>query len=91
MAYTFKLTVKKEKSRLALIKNDGEVAVREWEEERDMGRQLFEAIDGILAERSLKPTDISDFIVKTDVSDNFTSVKIAETVAETYRFAVKQT
>jgi tRNA A37 threonylcarbamoyladenosine modification protein TsaB len=85
----FKLTVKKEKSRLVLVEDGAELVAREWEEGRDMGRRLFESIDGILKERGLKPADVSDFIVETDVSDNFTSVKIAETVAETYRFAAK--
>lgn len=90
MNRTFKLIVEKEKSRLVLLEDDGEVAAREWEEGRDMGRRLFESIDAILKERGLEPTDVSDFIVETDVSDNFTSVKLAETVARTYRFAAKQ-
>ena len=89
MTRIFKLIVEKEKSQLTLFEDDGEVAAREWEEGRDMGRRLFESIDVILKERGLEPTDVSDFIVETDVSDNFTSVKIAETVAETYRFAVR--
>lgn len=85
----FRLTVEKERSRLVLVEDDREVVAREWEEGRDMGRRLFESIDGILRERKLEPTDVSDFVVETDVSDNFTSVKIAETVAETYRFAAR--
>ncbi len=87
--YTFHLKVEKERSRLTLLEDGREAAARGWEEGRDMGRRLFESIDGILKERGLAPADVSDFIVETDVSDNFTSVKIAETVAETYRFAVK--
>ena len=90
MTRIFKLTVEEEKSRLVLIEDGAEQTLREWEEGRDMGRRLFESIDGILKERGFKSTDVSDFIVETDVSDNFTSVKIAETVAETYNFAVKQ-
>lgn len=89
MEYAFKLIVEKEKSRLSLKEGDREVLSREWAEARDMGRQLFESIDAILTERGLAPSEVSDFTVETDVSDNFTSVKIAETVAKTYRFAVK--
>ena len=89
MTRIFKLIVEKEKSRLILLEDDGEVAAHEWKEGRDMGRRLFESIDEILRERNLSPTDVSDFVVETDVSDNFTSVKIAETVAETYRFATR--
>lgn len=89
MNYTFHLIVKKESSHLSLLDDGKEIASREWPESRDMGRQLFEAIDAILKEKGIEPTDVSDFQVETDVSDTFTSVKIAETVAETYRFAVK--
>ncbi|MBP9751575.1 MAG: hypothetical protein KBD19_01795 [Candidatus Moranbacteria bacterium] len=90
MTRIFKLIVEKEKSHLMLIEDGTELVAREWEEGRDMGRRLFESIGGILREKGLEPTDISDFILETDVSDNFTSVKIAETVAETYRFATKK-
>lgn len=89
MGRAFVLKVEKERSRLALLEDGTEVVSREWAEGRDMGRQLFESIDAILAGQGLAPTDVSDFTVETDVSDNFTSVKIAETVAKTYRFAAK--
>ena len=88
MKRSFNLKVEKERSKLTLLEDGREAASRGWEEGRDMGRRLFESIDGILKERELEPADVSDFIVETDVSDNFTSVKIAETVAKTYRFAV---
>lgn len=90
MGYAFELRVEKEKSRLSLKEGGREVLSREWAEGRDMGRQLFESIDAILKERGLDPRDVGDFEVETDVSDAFTSVKIAQTVAETYRFAVKK-
>jgi hypothetical protein len=90
MEYAFELRVEKEKSRLSLKEDGREVSSREWAEGRDMGRQLFESIDAILKERGLDPCDVGDFEVETDVSDAFTSVKIAQTVAETYRFSVKR-
>lgn len=86
MNYTFELHVGKESSRLVLL-GDGEEAVsREWPETRDMGRRLFEAIDGLVAEAGIGPADVRSFDVRTDVSDAFTSVKIARTVADSYRF-----
>lgn len=90
MDRAFTLKVEKEKSRLALLEDGTEVIVKEWSEGRDMGRQLFESVDAILKERGLQPTDVSDFTVETEVSDNFTSVKIAQTVAETYRFSARK-
>lgn len=86
--YVFHLNVRKDSSSLALLEDVREIASRQWQESRDMGRQLFEAIDAILKEKGIEPTDIQDFQVETSVSDTFTSVKIAQTVAETYRFAV---
>lgn len=88
--YTFHLKIEKERSYLALLEDGREVVDRGWDEGRDMGRQLFESIDAILKEKDLEPTDVSDFTVETEVSDNFTSVKIAQTVAETYRFAAQK-
>lgn len=88
MNYSFDLHIGKESSRLVLLRDGEESVSREWSEARDMGRQLFEAIDDALAEVGLEPTDISDFTVDTDISDAFTSVKIARTVADAYRFGV---
>jgi tRNA A37 threonylcarbamoyladenosine modification protein TsaB len=87
MIRTFRLKVEKEKSRLALFDDEREIAAKEWPESRDMGRQLFQTIDVLLSERGLKPGDVDHFEVDTDVSDNFTSVKIANIVARTYEFA----
>lgn len=87
MRYSFHLIVKKEASTLQFLENGTIMAEKFWSEGRDMGRRLFESIDEILHEKGLEPTDIADFVVETDVSDSFTSVKIAQTVAETYRFA----
>jgi tRNA A37 threonylcarbamoyladenosine modification protein TsaB len=86
----FKLHIGERRSRLMLLDDGREIASREWEESRDMGRRLFEAIDEILTEAELAPADIASFDVETDVSDNFTSVKIAQIVATTYEFGVKR-
>jgi len=53
-----------------------------------MGRQLFEAIDGILAETGSMSTDVRSFVVETHISDTFTSVKIGEVVARTWNYAM---
>jgi tRNA A37 threonylcarbamoyladenosine modification protein TsaB len=70
---------------------DGEiVAEKSWAESRDLGRQLFEGIKTLLSENNLNPEDVTDFRLETGVSDNFTSVKIAETVARVYTWAVSR-
>ncbi len=90
MTYSFNLHIGKESSRLVLLRDGEESVSREWPEARDMGRQLFEAIDGILAKADLAPTDVVSFGVATDVSDNFTSVKIAQTVARAWEFGTAE-
>lgn len=86
--YSFLLTLTKENAKLELWEGDQVKATKEWTESRDMGRQLFEAIQNLLAENSLGPTDVDSFRLETSVSDNFTSVKIAETVAKMYTWSV---
>ncbi len=88
--HSFFLTLTKTDSRLALLLGGKVVAEKSWAESRDMGRQLFEGIDALLSENGLKPGDIGDFQLQTEVSDNFTSVKIAETVAKVYTWAVRK-
>lgn len=89
MPYTFKLYIKKEKSRLVLLNGNEEVAGREWSEGHDMGRQLFAAIAELLRENSLTPERIGEFVVDTQVPEHATSVRIAETVQRMYTFGVR--
>lgn len=86
--YSFLLKLTKTDATLILQKDGEGVATKTWAESRDMGRQLFEALQGLLQENSLGPTDVENFWLETEVSDNFTSVKIAETVAQVYNWGV---
>lgn len=90
MNHSFKLHIGEKRSRLTLLGDGQERVSREWEESRDMGRRLFEAIEEILEEAEIEPVDVQSFDVETDMSDNFTSVKIAQTVAATYEFGVEK-
>lgn len=88
--HSFLLTLAKTDARLQLMR-DGEVlAEKSWVESRDLGRQLFQGIEALLSENNLNPEDVTDFRLETAVSDNFTSVKIAETVAKVYTWAVSE-
>ncbi len=89
MANIFVLNIEKEKSCLTLFEGEKVIASRAWAERRDMGEQLFVAIDEILRERGLSAEMVTDFRIETEVSDAFTSVKIAQTVAKTFLFAIK--
>lgn len=87
MNYTFNLVVETERSHLSIRKDGREVASREWVEARDMGRQLFVAIDELLREHGLQPSDVAAFETDIRIPETRTSGRIAETVAKVYTFA----
>lgn len=89
MPHTFNLHIEKEKSRLALLDDGKEVASKEWNDGRDMGQQLFSAIDELLGERGIRPEAVSGFEIDSDLPDGYTSMRIAETVKKSYLFAVR--
>ena len=88
MSFIFKLHLEKETSKLTLLDGNEEVTSREWPESRDMGRRLFEAIDGLLAEAWLKPEDVRGFEIESELHETATSNRIAETVQRVYTFVV---
>ena len=53
-----------------------------------MGRRLFQAIALLLAAHHLHPEQVSDFTVNSEMPDNYTSMRIAETVKKVYTFGV---
>ncbi len=87
--YKLLLILNKEQSKLSLLKNGESVSERSWPEARDMGAQLFRSIAEVLKEQDLKPEDISDFVVESELPDVYTSSRIAETVKKVYTFGVK--
>ena len=90
MTYILKLTVNQDASVLALMKDEVLVGERAWQEERDMGKQLLSALQGILAENAIDKTEIKEFVIDGNAKENFTSRRIAETVQKVYTFAINQ-
>ncbi|MDO8565911.1 MAG: hypothetical protein Q7S04_01860 [Candidatus Moranbacteria bacterium] len=86
--YFFELKITKEQSALVLKCSEEILGKKEWQEGRDMGRRLFEGIAELLKESNLKPIDVSDFVVETDMPEGYTSMRIAETVKKVYAFGV---
>ncbi len=86
MEYSFRLEIGREGSRLALLEGGRPVSSHEWPEARDMGHQLFEAIDVLLKESGIAPTDVARFDIETDVPESFTSVRIAQSVSKAWEY-----
>lgn len=90
MKYIFHLKIEKEKSGLSLLKDGLILGKKEWEEGRDMGRRLFEGIAELLRENNLEAKQISDMVIDSEIPENYTSMRIAETVKKVYAFAVQR-
>lgn len=55
------------------------------EPNRELLEKLLPAIDELLSKHSLSSKDITDIRVKSDLPDGYSSRRIAETVARTWR------
>lgn len=87
--YTLHLKIEKEKSTLSLVKDGVVAGASHWDEGRDMGKRLFQGIDTLLKENNLQPEQIEEFMIDSAMPENYTSMRIAETVQKVYTFAVK--
>jgi tRNA A37 threonylcarbamoyladenosine modification protein TsaB len=90
MTYILRLTVNQDASVLRLMQDEEIVGERSWQEERDMGKQLLSALQGILTENAVDKTEIKEFVIDGNAKENFTSRRIAETVQKVYTFAINQ-
>lgn len=59
-------------------------------EKRDLSEKLLPTIDGLLKRNQLQPKDIKDFQVISDLGENYTTYRLAKTVADTFLFALKE-
>ncbi len=59
-------------------------------EEKNLAEKLLPTIDKLLKKNKLQPQAIQDFQVKSDLGENFTTFRIAKTVVEAFKFAVKE-
>ena len=88
--YRLQLTVNNDASTLKLLQEDTLVQETSWPEERDMGRQLLSALKTLLDESGVDPKAVTSFDIDGDAKENFTSRRIAETVRNTFLFAIDQ-
>jgi len=61
----------------------------DFPEERQLSEKLLPAIDRLIKKNKLKVGDIEKITVESDLGDNFTTCRIAKTVAETWNWARK--
>jgi len=88
MSYHFLLKIEKQKNTLSLLQDGTLRGMKEWEEGRDMGKRLFQGMAELLKENNLQARDIAQFEIDSDMKENYTSMRIAETVKRVYTFGV---
>jgi len=88
MSNLIKLQIQKESSKLAILKDREVIDEQGWPEARDMGQRLFAALAELLKKHDLKPEDVGEFVVDSELPDVYTSSRIAETVKKVYAFGV---
>ena len=83
-----KIIIKIENKKIGLVLKDGKKPIDEffWEDKRDLSQRLLREIDNLLQKNNLDPKNLSTMKVKTNMDDNFTSVRIAKVVADTFNF-----
>lgn len=59
-------------------------------EERNLSEKLLPTIDRLLKKNKLQSRDIKDFQVVSDLGENYTTFRIAKTVAQSFLFALKE-
>ncbi len=81
-----KIIIKIEDKKIGLVLKENGDFVDEffWEEEQNLSQRLLVEIDSLLRKNDLKPKDLSEVKVKTNIDDKFTTVRIAKVVANTF-------
>lgn len=81
------IEIKEAEIRLVLLNNGKEVDFFCFEGGNNFGESLLLQIEVMIDKNELKLDEVEAFVVKSEISDKFTSVKIAEIVAKTLNFA----
>lgn len=81
------LEIKENKAILSL--KDKKILIDElsWSGNLNLSEKLLSEIDSLLIKNNLKSSDIEKIMVKSNISDNLTTIRIAEIVAKTFNFS----
>ncbi|HHE45980.1 MAG TPA: hypothetical protein ENL05_01375 [Candidatus Moranbacteria bacterium] len=83
------ITIKNKQIHLSLKEKGKEIDALEILEERQLSENLLPKIDELLKRNKLISQDIKKIQIESDQNDNFTTTRIAKTVANTWNWAIK--
>jgi len=79
------ITIKEKKVKITLIDGEKEQDGLEIVEEYALSQKLLPKIDELLKRNGLAPKDIKEVRVESDQGENFTTTRIAKTVAQIWK------
>lgn len=79
------IAIKEKKVKIGLIDSQKEMDFVEIVEERAISQKLLPKIDELLKRNGLTPKDIGEVQVESDQGENFTTTRIAETIAQIWK------
>jgi len=81
-----KIKIEQNKILLALEKDGKVLDTLEWKEENNLSQKLLEEIDNLLRKNGLSQDDLEKAEVVSDMSEQFTTRRIAQAIAQTLNF-----
>ncbi|PIP28512.1 MAG: hypothetical protein COX29_00790 [Candidatus Moranbacteria bacterium CG23_combo_of_CG06-09_8_20_14_all_35_22] len=84
------IKIKERKISIILLQNKKEVDFLDIVEEHSLSEKLLPEIDWILRKNKLKSDDIEKATVNSDQEDNFTTTRIAKSVANAWNWNRKK-
>ena len=85
---TLALHIKKKKITLSLKDGDKEVDAMSWEDQNDLSEKFFGRLENFLQKNNVARDDIDDISFTSDEPEGYTTTRIAQTIAQTFSFAV---
>jgi tRNA A37 threonylcarbamoyladenosine modification protein TsaB len=81
------IQIKDKQIKLILKEKSNILDSLDFPEERQLSEKLLPSIDKLLKKNKLKTVDIDKIEVESDLGENFTTFRIAKTVADTWNWA----
>ena len=75
--------------KISLLRDKKEVDVLEFPEENNLSDRLLLSIADLLKKNKLKATDIAEARLETDLTDGFTTYRIAKTIVDSFNWGRK--
>jgi len=83
-----KITIQNPQVKIRLIGGRKILGRLSFKEEKNISEKLLAGIDKILRQKKLKPVDIKEITLDTDLGESFTTYRIAKTVEQVFNWAV---